>query len=241
VRKSFEELDYRPTPIGALSLRRRIEPKTQREVFEIKLGEEFLMSSMFTASEEALANLALAHLSDENTENQNLEIVVGGLGLGYTARSVLQHNNVGSLVVVDALEAVIDWHESGVLPLGLELTNDPRCTFRQADFFALATSEDGFGKKLDAILVDIDHSPDFHLNEANAHFYRHDGLTKMARHLKPGGIFALWSDALPDDEFCERLSGVFNNAWVEPVTFFNPLMERDFTQSVYLAMGPYQA
>ena len=80
MRKSFEELDYRPTPIGALSLRRRIEPKTQREVFEIKLGEEFLMSSMFTASEEALANLALAHLSDENTENQNLEIVVGGLG-----------------------------------------------------------------------------------------------------------------------------------------------------------------
>ena len=240
MRKSFEELDYRPTPIGALSLRRRIEPKTRREVYEIKLGEEFLMSSMFTASEEALANLALAQLGEENPENQNLQIVVGGLGLGFTARSVLQHKNVGSLVVVDALEAVIDWHQSGVLPLGLELTSDPRCEFVQADFFAVATSENGFGKKLDGILVDIDHSPDFHLNEANADFYHHDGLSKMARHLEPGGIFALWSDALPDEAFCQRLGGVFNKAWVEPVTFFNPLMERDFTQSVYLAMEPLQ-
>jgi len=240
VGKSFEELDYRVTPIGALSLRRRIEPKTLQEVYEIKLGEEFLMSSLFTASEEALANLALAELVAENPDNRNLDVVVGGLGLGYTARSVLQHENVGSLVVVDALEAVIDWHQSAVLPLGLTLTGDPRCEFQQADFFAMATSEDGFGKKLDALLVDIDHSPEFHLNEANAYFYRPDGLAKMARHLNPGGIFALWSDALPDETFCECLRGVFAKVWVEPVTFFNPLMERDFTQSVYLAMEPRQ-
>ena len=47
----FEELDYRPTPIGALSLRRRRELKLVVDVFEIKLGDEFLMSSLFTASE----------------------------------------------------------------------------------------------------------------------------------------------------------------------------------------------
>ena len=102
---AFEELDYRETPIGALSLRRRREPKLGVDVFEIKLGDEFLMSSLFTASEIALAQLGLAELS-----RPGLNVVVGGLGLGYTAQAVLEHQQVASLVVVDALEAVIDWH-----------------------------------------------------------------------------------------------------------------------------------
>ena len=59
----FEELDYRPTPIGALSLRRRRELSLGVDVFEIKLGDEYLMSSLFTASEIALARLGLAELS----------------------------------------------------------------------------------------------------------------------------------------------------------------------------------
>jgi hypothetical protein len=59
----FEELDYRPTPIGALSLRRRREFSLGVDVFEIKLGDEYLMSSLFTASEIALARLGLEHFS----------------------------------------------------------------------------------------------------------------------------------------------------------------------------------
>src|SRR6185369_9892672 len=102
---AFEELDYRPTPIGALSLRRRRELKLGVDVFEIKLGDEFLMSSLFTASEIALADLGLAGMKGDG-----LSVVVGGLGLGYTAKAVLAHGNVGSLVVVDYLQAVIDWH-----------------------------------------------------------------------------------------------------------------------------------
>ena len=81
----FEELDYRPTPFGALSLRRRLEPKLGVDVFEIKLGEDFLMSSLFTASEIALADLALA-----GHPGQALDVVVGGLGLGYTAHAALR-------------------------------------------------------------------------------------------------------------------------------------------------------
>src|SRR5436190_16247379 len=71
----FEELDYRPTPIGAVSLRRRRELKLGVDVFEIKLGDEFLMSSLFTASEIALARLGLAELSEHG-----LDVVVGGAG-----------------------------------------------------------------------------------------------------------------------------------------------------------------
>jgi hypothetical protein len=74
---AFEELDYRPTPFGAISLRRRRSLTTGDDIFEIKLGDEFLMSSLFTASEIALARLALAGLPGES-----LDVVVGGLGLG---------------------------------------------------------------------------------------------------------------------------------------------------------------
>jgi spermidine synthase len=105
----FQELDYRTTPIGALSLRKRRELKLGVDVFEIKLGDEFLMSSLFTASEIALARLGLAELSGDG-----LDVVVGGLGLGYTAKAVLEHQKVGALLVVEALEAVIDWHREGL-------------------------------------------------------------------------------------------------------------------------------
>src|SRR5688572_694781 len=106
----FEELDYTRTALGELVLRRRTEPKLGIEVIEVKLGDEFLMSSLFTAGETALANLGLERLGPGP-----LDIVVGGLGLGYTAAAVLAHDAVRSLVVIDALEPVIRWHRSGLV------------------------------------------------------------------------------------------------------------------------------
>lgn len=233
--KLFAELDYRETPIGALSLRRRRELKLDVDVYEIKLGDEFLMSSLFTASEIALARLGLADLS-----GSNLSVIVGGLGLGYTAQAVLEHSNVGTLIVVDALQAVIDWHKQALVPLGAELSSDPRCRLVHGDFFALAASEAGFdpaapGRQFDAVLVDIDHSPDALLDDGNAGFYNEAGLARLARHLKPGGVFGLWSNERPDAAFTARLARVFADARAEPVTFHNPLQDRPFTQTVYLA------
>jgi len=231
----FEELDYRPTPIGPVSLRRRRELRLGVDVFEIMLGDEHLMSSLFTVSEVALADLGLAAL-----DGDGLEVLVGGLGLGYTAEAVLKHDKVGSLVVIDMLEAVIDWHRTGLVPMGTTLADDPRCRLIEGDFFAGAASQDGFdpeapGRRFDAILVDIDHSPEALLDERSESFYGAKGLARLAEHLKPGGIFGLWSDDDPDPAFTERLNGVFAEAWAEPVTFHNPLQDRPFTQTVYLA------
>lgn len=231
----FEELDYRPTPIGALSLRRRREMSLGVDVFEIKLGDDYLMSSLFTASEIALARLGLADLAGSEHD-----VVVGGLGLGYTALAVLEHATVGSLIVVDALDAVIDWHRTGLLPLGPALTADSRCRFVHGDFFALAASPAGFdpdqpARQFDAILVDIDHSPEMLLDPDNAPFYQPDGLRALAAHLRPGGVFGLWSNDQPDDAFTQRLAGVFAQARAERVTFHNPLQNSDFVQTVYLA------
>ena len=231
----FEELDYRETPIGALSLRRRRELRLGFDVFEIKLGEDFLMSSLFTASEIALARLGLAELS-----GRGLDVVVGGLGLGYTAAAVLEHEEVGSLLVVETLAAVIDWHRRGLVPLGPGLTGDPRCRLIHGDFFALAATDEGFdpdapGRRFDAVLVDIDHSPDGLLDPRSASFYRPEGLRGLAAKLRPGGVFGLWSNALPDAAFTARLADCFAQARAEPVTFHNPLQDRPFTQTVYLA------
>src|ERR1700682_1248193 len=156
---NFEELDFRATSIGDLSLRRRKELSLGVDIYEIKLGDEFLMSSLFTVARIALARLGLAAL-----RRADLDVVVGGLGLGYTALAALENPSVRSLIVVDALAEVIEWHEQGLLPLGKQLTGDPRCHLVNGDFFAMSDSPDGFdraapGRRFDAVLVDIDHSP----------------------------------------------------------------------------------
>lgn len=231
----FEELDYRPTPIGPLSLRRRHILPLKVDVVEIILGDEHLMSSLFTASEVALSKLALDELSGET-----LDIVVGGLGLGYTAAAALEDPRVSALTVVELLEPVVDWHAAGLLPLDPPLSADPRCTIHLADFFALARSDKGFdpakpGRQHDAILIDIDHSPDWLLHEQSRDFYSQDGLASLAQHLKPGGIMGLWSDATTYPAFTAHLGQVFDEAWATPVTFDHPVQGTTFTQTVYLA------
>lgn len=230
----FAEIDYQETPIGPISLRRRRLIGLGLDVYEIILGDEHLMSSLFTASEIALARLGLKDLTGDG-----LDIVVGGLGLGYTAGAVLEDSRVGSLVVVEMLQAVIDWHAAGYLPLDPPLGADPRCRIVTDDFFARAQSDVGFdpdrpGRKFDAILIDIDHTPDWLLDARSGSFYSEDGLAQLRTHLRPGGVMGLWSDAREDTDFTQRLAQVFGSARAEPVTFHNPLQDKPFTQTVYL-------
>ena len=231
--RDFEELDYRQTPLGELTLRRRrVLSLGGIDVFEVKLGEAFLMSSLFHEVEIALANLGLAALGAGAWD-----VVVGGLGLGYTAVAALEHTEVRSLVVVDALDAVIDWHRRGLVPLGPKLTADPRCRFLHGDFFAMANLEGGFdsGKKFHAVLLDIDHSPRNLLHPRNAAFYEPAGLRALAAHLHERGVFALWSDDPPDDEFLRSLSEVFATAEAHVVKFANPLLDCESASTVYVA------
>ena len=132
---NFQELDYRQTPMGLLTLRRRKEITLGIDIYEIKLDDDFLMSSLFTVAEVALANLSLAELSEPY-----VDVVVGGLGLGYTARTVLEHSNVRELLIIDTMREVIEWHQQGLIPLGVQLTADPRCRFVHGDFFAMSAS-----------------------------------------------------------------------------------------------------
>ena len=233
----FAELDYRQTPLGELTLRRRrVAALDGLEICEVKLGDAFLMSSLFHEVEVALADLGLAALNAAE-----MDVVVGGLGLGYTAVAALKHSAVRSLLVVEALDAVIEWHERGLVPLGPVLTGDPRCRFLHGDFFALAAApEQGFddekaGRKFHAVLLDIDHSPKNLLHPRNAAFYEAAGLRGLAAKLHPAGVFALWSDDPPDENFLPTLREIFATAQAHVVSFFNPLLERDSASTVYVA------
>jgi spermidine synthase len=231
----FEELDWRPTPLGDISLRRRWDPLFGKDVYEIKLDDDFLMSSLFTVAEVEVARLAMADLS-----GAGLDVAVGGLGLGYTAQTVLEYPNVRSLVVVEALGEVIEWHERGLIPAGVSLTSDSRCRLVHGDFFAMIGGSPGLdpetpGRRFHAIIVDIDHSPRHLLHPSHAGFYEPAGVRRLVDHLHPGGVFALWSNDPPDEDFTAVLSEVFADVEAKIVSFHNPLQEREATNTVYLA------
>src|SRR5205823_2599921 len=115
---------------------------------------------------------------------------IGGLGLGYTAAEALTNKSVSRLLVIELFQAVIDWHQRGLLPTSASITKNGRCELRQGDFFELART--GFDaeapdRKFDAVLLDIDHSPEHFLDARNQSFYTHDGLASVRDRLKPGG------------------------------------------------------
>lgn len=224
----LEELDWQPTPMGDLTLRRRRDDALGVEIFEVKLGEEYLMSSLFTVAEEALADLGLAAV-----EGAGLDVVVGGLGLGYTAIAALRDARVTSMTVIDTMPAVIDWHERGLLPVSASLTADARTRLVLADFFAVMRAEPQ--TQYDAILLDVDHSPRHQLDPSHADLYTVDGLRALARHLTDRGVFALWSDDPPDDEFTAGLGAVFGHWAAHVVDFANPLTGGVSSNTVYVA------
>lgn len=235
--KLFEELDFRETAMGDLILQRRKYLQLGGEVvYEVKLGEAYLMSSMFHEVEEALSRLGLGAL-----EGEGWDVVVGGLGLGYTAVAALDFPEVRELLVVDALEGVIDWHERELVPLGRVMNEDVRCRYVLGDFFTLAGEpERGFdprevGRRFHAVLLDIDHSPRNVLMAQNAAFYTREGLGRLAEQLHAGGVFALWSDDEPDAGFIADLEEVFVRVRTEVVEFFNPLLEKVSKSTVYVA------
>jgi spermidine synthase len=233
---TYEELDIAQTPLGELLLRRRRLPgPTDVEVYEVKLDGALLMSSLVNESELALADIAIPQVGDGP-----FDVLVGGLGLGYTAWAALGDDRVRGVTVIELLPEVIGWHERGLGPLGRQLASDGRCRLMQGDFFVLATDPsvadllhpaEGYG----AILVDIDHAPDAVLHRSHAAFYAEPALRALATRLAPGGVFALWSTGGANAAFVDVLRAVFPEVRTHAIEFFNPLDDRDEVNTIYVA------
>ncbi|WP_435748402.1 spermidine synthase [Microbacterium sp. PMB16] len=228
----YEELDWQETRMGELMLRRRADAATGEMIYEVKLGDEYLMSSLFTVAEEELATLGLAAATGEG-----LSVLVGGLGLGYTAVTALGDARVARLEVIDALPAVIGWHERELLPVSSTLVGDARTTLTHDDFFAVVrAAPDDAARRHDAILLDVDHSPRHTLDPTHADLYTEAGLTALAQHLADRGVFALWSDDPPDDEFMITLAAVFDDCRAHVVDFDNRLTGGVSSNTVYVGI-----
>jgi spermidine synthase len=231
---TFEELDYRDTALGELILRRRRPVSRPGEwIYEVKLAGRFLMSSLNTESERELATRALAQLRGDR-----LRVLVGGLGLGYTAAAALADPRTAQVDVVERLPEVIDWHRRGLVPLGNELCGDARCHFVEGDCLQLLlTSPAGGAPPYDAILIDIDDSPIHLLAEEHGAFYTVAGLATARRSLRAGGVFALWTSLPAEPEVTDRLRQAFGNASVAEVRFDNPLLDHAEVNAIYFAHG----
>lgn len=225
---NLEVLAYEESPIGMICLRRRellASPGTV--ITEITLDHELLMSSHHTDSEKALSSFAL-----DRHPGETLRVLVGGLGLGYTAHEVLRSPRVDGVTVVEFLPQVIDWMHKGLVPLAEDLNRDSRLEIVENDVYALLASEprDHF----DLILIDVDHSPDERLGGDNASFYSERGLVLARQHLAPAGILGVWSYA-ESSPFADALRAVFDRIDVERVSFFNQLTHEDETNWLFFA------
>jgi spermidine synthase len=225
---NLELLAYEDTPLGPLCLRRRrllSDPSTV--VTEVTLNHAFLMSSYNTASERALASIAL-----EVHPGADLRVLIGGLGLGYTAQAALASERVTAVEVVEFLPQVIDWLEQDLVPLSGELKADPRLLTTHGDVYARLAGPPS--ERFDLILVDVDHAPDDPLGDTSGAFYTREGLERARRHLAPGGILGVWSYA-ESSPFADSLRGVFPEVRVEPVSFYNRMIDEETTDWLFFA------
>ena len=232
---NVEFLAHEDTAIGTLMLRRReLLSKPGTVVTEITLDHEFLMSSYITFSERALASVAL-----EMHPGEELRVLVGGLGLGYTAWEVVQSPRVARVEVVEFVPAVIRWMDEGLVPLSGAFASEARIEVLQGDVFErLATPPAAAAPGYDLILIDVDHSPDEQLGDStNDFFYSAQGLLGAGRHLAPGGVLGVWSYA--ENSGCSAaLYEAFREVRVEPVAFVNDLIDEQTTDWLFFARDP---
>ncbi|HUS33168.1 MAG TPA: hypothetical protein VMZ53_31920 [Kofleriaceae bacterium] len=221
----FEVLEHTESPVGVLMLRRRTAPVDG--VLELALEHQLLMSSAVTVSEREQATRAIAMHG-----GSHLDVMIGGLGLGYTAKAALDSDRVARVEVVELVQGVIDWVQRGIIPLGTELFADPRFHVTQDDVFERLTRPPT--TKHDILIIDVDHSPDERLGETSDSFYAHANLTLAARHLKAGGVFGVWSTS-PNPAFEAELHKAFREVRVDPIEFFNETTGLQETNWLFLA------
>ena len=224
----FEVLDIQDTDLGELCLRRReLVSRPGMIITEVTLDHGFLMSSYHTESERRLAEVAL-----EMHEGTDLSVLVGGLGLGFTAQAALASSRVARVEVVELLEPVIAWLDQGWLPTGETLAADSRLEITQGDVYArlLGPAQQRF----DLVLIDVDHAPEEPLDPGSAPFYTADGLGAVAQHLSPGGVLAVWSTD-PSPAFEDDLRSVFGQVEIEIVRWWNDLIDVDKEDTLFTA------
>ncbi|MCW2848752.1 MAG: spermidine synthase [Marmoricola sp.] len=185
---------------GEVVLRRRVEERAA-DTLELRVNGVFVMDTRETTSEIELAGAALELVEDPR------DVVVGGLGLGYTTQRVLADHRVEQVKVVEIEEALVGWMRDGTVPHGPAVLADRRVHVVNADIMvAVAEATSTY----DLVLLDVDNGPGFLVYDANAGIYERAFLTSVRRILNPGGALVIWS-ASPAPELTAVMEEVFGN------------------------------
>ncbi len=210
-----EVIERVATPTGEWQLQRR------GEHFEIVCNGVFLMASYNRASDRALAALALERVRSnpidsgstvtdtsanrvgtDRAAGDRLRVLVGGLGIGFTAQAVLEDRRVGRLEIVEIESVVVAWHRAHFAALCGHPLDDPRTELVQADLALVPLDAGGH----DAILLDTDNGPGWLIRDPNARLYTAEATRRFLDALTPRGVLAYWS-AEPTPELAEALAG----------------------------------
>jgi spermidine synthase len=155
--------------------------------FSIMLGQNELMNSRLSGSEEALATIACERIRDRKAPR----ILIGGLGMGFTLRAALAAlGPAARIVVAELVPAVVAWARGPMAEVFADSLTDPRVSIREADVGHLIRSE---ASAFDAILLDVDNGPEGLTRKANDALYDLKGLSAARAALRPGGVLAVWS------------------------------------------------
>lgn len=190
----WKQIDTARVPGGEVELR-----LMQRgDEFSMKLGQNELMNSRLSGSEEALATLACRRLEAVKAPH----LLIGGLGMGFTLRAALAVlGPKARITVAELVPAVVAWARGPMAELFGDSLKDPRTAIREADVIEVIQSH---AAAYDAILLDVDNGPEGLIRKANDALYEPRGLTAIRRALRPGGVLAVWSSG-PHPKFSKRL------------------------------------
>ena len=166
--------------------------------FSMRLGQNELMSSRLSGSEEALATLACRRIEAVKSPH----LLIGGLGMGFTLRAALAVlGSDARIMVAELVPAVIAWARGPMADIFGDSLDDPRASIREADVVDVIASHDS---AFDAILLDVDNGPEGLIRKANDALYELKGLKAIRGALRPGGVLAVWSSG-PNPLFSKRL------------------------------------
>ncbi len=187
-------LDTAPVPGGSETLRL----KQRGTEFSIMLGQNELMNSRLSGSEEALATLACEKLHARKAP----KILIGGLGMGFTLRAALAAlPKDASIAVAELVPTVVKWARGPMAEVFDDSLTDPRVTIHETDVGKLIR---GSRAAFDAILLDVDNGPEGLTRNSNDALYSFAGLNAAHAALKARGVLAVWS-ATPSPNFLQRL------------------------------------
>ena len=180
----YDEIARAQSPRGEVVLRRR-NANGGPAVLELRVNGVFVMDTRETSTERALAQRALELVADPRT------VLVGGLGLGFTAHELLGDSRVERVDVVELEEVVIGWMRDGTVPHGPELLADRRINVVHADVATVV--EEAGAATYDLVLMDVDNGPGNLVHEHNEALYRGGFLGAVHRALHPGGALVVWT------------------------------------------------